>query len=80
MTQHTLIKLFQLEDEKEHIEKELEVTKLLLTETADEKKRLEVETDQLKSLLKREVAHFDSEMVRLTLECQFNFTLRRPNL
>jgi hypothetical protein len=55
---------FQMEDEKEHFEKELEVTKSLLLETVDEKKRLEVETDQLKSLLKREVAQFDSELVR----------------
>lgn len=52
-----------MEDEKEHFEKELEVTKSLLSETSDEKKRLEVETEQLKTLLKREVAHFDSEMV-----------------
>ena len=41
----------------------MEVTKSLLSETSDEKKRLEVETEQLKTLLKREVAHFDSEMV-----------------
>ena len=52
-----------MEDEKEHFEKELEVTKSLLSETSDEKKRLEVETEQLKTLLKREVTHFDSEMV-----------------
>jgi hypothetical protein len=52
-----------MEDEKEHFEKELELTKSLLAETSDEKKRLEVETEQLKTLLKREVAHFDSEMV-----------------
>ena len=53
-----------MEDEKEHCEKELEGTRSLLLETLDEKKRLEVETDQLKSLLKREVAQFDSELVR----------------
>ena len=56
--------LIQMEDEKEHCEKELEGTRSLLLETLDEKKRLEVETDQLKSLLKREVAQFDSELVR----------------
>ncbi len=54
-----------MEDEKEHCEKELEGTRSLLLETLDEKKRLEVETDQLKSLLKREVAQFDSELVRI---------------
>jgi hypothetical protein len=62
-----LYNLIQMEDEKEHCEKELEGTKGLLLETLDEKKRLEVETDQLKSLLKREVAQFDSELVRIYL-------------
>ena len=61
-----------MEDEKEHCEKELEGTRSLLLETLDEKKRLEVETDQLKSLLKREVAQFDSEMVRTYLEVTIN--------
>ena len=56
-----------MEDEKDYCEKELEGTRSLLLEALDEKKRLEVETDQLKSLLKREVAQFDTEMVKFIL-------------
>jgi hypothetical protein len=33
-------------------------------EALDEKKRLEVETEQLKALLKREIAQFDAELVK----------------
>ena len=57
-----------MEDEKDYCEKELEGTRSLLLEALDEKKRLEVETDQLKSLLKREVAQFDTEMVKFVFE------------
>ena len=56
-----------MEDEKDYCEKELEGTRSLLLEALDERKRLEVETDQLKSLLKREVAQFDTEMVKYIL-------------
>jgi hypothetical protein len=54
-----------MEDEKEYCEKELEGTRSLLSEALDEKKRLEGETEQLKSLLKREVSQFDTEMVNI---------------
>lgn len=50
------------EDEKEYYEKEMNSTKAMLAEALDEKKRLEGETEQLKSVLKREVDKLDAEL------------------
>ena len=55
-----------IEDARDHVEKELEGCKSLLSESADERKRLEGETEQLKQLLKREIDKFDAEIATKT--------------
>ena len=50
------------EDSRDALEKDLEGTKSLLAEAVDERARLEGETEQLKTLLKREIDKFDTEL------------------
>ena len=51
-----------IEDKKDHYEKEYETSKSLLNEALDEKTRLAGETESLKNLLKREVDKLDGDI------------------